>query len=242
MELSGPSFVSRDSIVNLSGRITAGSGLQTGGIELQYIPPAGSPQSFRREITAPSGAILAFVGIRVNRELPNPIKGPAHFSVQRAQLFETGSNDNKVNDGEFNHGTDGWLIVGSTPVRAVTNGSEKSIEVDAAANQQTQITSSPIRVKSGRNYIVNFDARIYTEARNNAYFFISWNKPAEIRRDRMFMDFPLQQTLIATSSGPDGRFQFTILPTEVGRYQLFAFFKGSRSFQPAQASINLNVN
>jgi hypothetical protein len=240
--LSGPSSVARDSVVSLDGRITVGSGLPNAEVELQYIPPPGSPQSFRRQITAPSGAILAFVGIRINRELPNPIKGAAHFSVQRAQLFEAGSNDNLVNDGEFNNGTSGWLIVSSTPVRAVTSGSEKSIEVDASANQSTQITSSPIRVKSGRNYIVNFDAKIFTEARNNAYFFVSWNKPAEIRRDRMFMNFPLQQTLMATSSNADGRFRFSIQPTEAGVYQVFAFFGGNRTFQPAQAAINLKVN
>ncbi len=242
MTMSGPSSASRDSVVSLNGRITTGSGLQTGGIELQYIPPPGSPQSFHRQITAPSGAIIAFVGIRINRELPNPIKGAAHFQVQRAQLFEAGSNDNKVNDGEFNNGTGGWLVISSTPVRAVTNGSEKSIEVDANASQSTQITSSPIKVKAGRDYIINFDARIFTEARNSAYFFVSWNKPGEIRRDRMFMNFPLQQTLMATSSDANGRFQFSIQPTEVGLYQLFAFFRGSRSFQPSQATINLNVN
>lgn len=242
MTLSGPSSVARGSNVSLNGRITVGSGLQTDGIELQYIPPPGSPQSFRRQITAPSGALLAFVGIRVNKELPNPIKGHAHFSVQRAQLFELGSNNNMVNNGEFNDGTGGWLVNSSAPVRSVTSGSEKSIEVDAGANKSTQITSAPIRVKSGRTYIVNFDARIFTESRNGAYFFVSWNKPGEIRRDRMFMGFPLQQTLMATSSGGDGRFQFSIQPTEVGLYQLFAFFKGSRSYQPAQAAINLNVN
>ena len=97
-------------------------------------------------------------------------------------------------------------------------------------------------VYQGRDYIVNFDAKIFTEARNSAYFFVSWNKPGEIRRDRIFMNSPLQQTLIATSSSSDGRFQFSIQPTEVGLYQLFAFFKGNRSFQPAQATINLNVN
>jgi hypothetical protein len=89
---------------------------------------------------------------------------------------------------------------------------------------------------------VNFDARIFRESRNGAYFFVGWNNPGEIRRDRMFMNFPLRQTLMATSSGSDGRFRFTIQPTELGVYQLFAFFKGTRSYQPAQASITLNVN
>ncbi len=242
MTLSGPTSAPRGSNVSLNGRITVGSGLQTGGIELQYIPPPGSPQSFRRQITAPSGALLAFVGIRVNRELPNPIKAAAHFSVQRAQLFETGSNNNLVNNGEFDDGTGGWLVISTTPVRAVTSGSEKSIEIDAGLNQSVQITSAPIPVQSGRSYIVNFDARIFRESRNGTYFFVSWNKPGEIRRDRFFLNYSLRETLIATSSGADGRFRFSLQPTEVGIYQLFAFFKGSRAYQPAQAAIKLNVN
>ena len=91
-------------------------------------------------------------------------------------------------------------------------------------------------------HIVNFDARIFQESRNGAYFYVSWNKPGEIRRDRMSMIFPSRQTLMATSSRSDGRFNFTIQPTEFGVYQLFAFYKGTRAYQPAQASISLNVN
>jgi hypothetical protein len=242
MTLTGPQSAARSSVISYDGRITVGSGLQVGGIELQYIPPAGSPQSFTRRITAPNGALLAFVGARVNSQLQDPIKDPVHFSWQRAQMFEEGSNQNMVSNGEFDSGTDRWLVLGTTPVQVVTSGSEKSLEVNATKNQNVQITSTPIQVRGGRTYIVNFDARIFRESRNGAYFFVGWNNPGEIRRDRMFMNFPLRQTLMATSSASDGRFRFTIQPTEVGIYQLFAFFKGTRSYQPAQASIVLNVN
>jgi hypothetical protein len=242
MTMTAPQSAARGSVVPVNGRITAGSGLRTGGIELQYIPPPGSPQSFSREIIAPANAFLAFVGIRVNAQLPNPIKGAAHFSVQRAQLFEAGSGDNKVTNGEFDNGLNLWLNTGSAQVRTITEGSEKSVEVMSNANQSASITSSPISVRGGRTYIVNFDARVFNESRNSAYFFVSWNNPGEIRKDRMFATFPIRQTLAATSSGGDGRFSFSFQPTEVGIYQLFTFFRGTRAYQPAQAAINVNVN
>ena len=242
MTLTGPTTAARNSVVPLRGRITAGSGLRIGGVELQYIPPPGSPQSFSREIIAPSNASIAFVGIRVNAQLPNPIKGPAHFSVQRAQLFEAGSNDNKVTNGDFSNGLTLWLNQGSAQVRVVTSGSERSVEVQSTPTQTASITSAPISIRGGRTYIVNFDARIFNESRNSAYFYVGWNDPGEIRKDRMFTSFPNRQTLAAATSGGDGRFSFSFLPTETGIYQLFAFFKGTRVYQPAQAAFNVNVN
>jgi hypothetical protein len=242
LTLTAPTNVSRGSVVPVRGRIATGTGLRTGGIELQYIPPSGSPQSFTKQIVAPSNAFLAFVGVRVNAQLPNPIKGPAHFWVQRAQLFEAGSSDNKVTNGEFDNGLNLWLSTSSARVGVITSGSEKSLEVQSTATQNASITSSPISVRGGRTYIVNFDARIFTESRNGAYFYVSWNNPGEIRKDRMFASFPLKQTLAATSSGADGRFQFSWQPTEPGIYQLFTFFKGTRLYQPVQAAVNVNVN
>jgi hypothetical protein len=240
--LQGPREAARNNTIRLNGRITAGSGIRTGGIELQFIQPPGAPQSFRSQFTAPRGAFVAFVGLRVNTQLPNPIHGPAQFSVQRAQMFESGSNQNLVANGDFNDGLQSWVLASSASVNVTTSGSEKSLDVNASRSQNVTLTSLPIPVIPGRSYIVNFDARLFQESRNNAYFFVGWNNPGELRRDRLFLKWPVRQTLASTTSRSDGRFNFTWQPTETGVYQLFAFFKGTRAYQPVIGSLSVNVN
>ena len=95
---------------------------------------------------------MAFVGVRVNSQLEDPIKDPVHFWLQRAQLFEEGSNQRSCKRWEIDHGTNGWVILGTTPARVITSGSEKSLEVQANKNQTMQISSLPIQIRGGRTY------------------------------------------------------------------------------------------
>ena len=230
-----PGVISRNLDSTVRGRLLGSSGIPANNVVLQYIPPAGSPQTFQREITAPSNAILAFVGIRVNTQLPNPVRSAAQFSVQRVQLFPTGSTNNLVSNNEFNSGKSAWVISGSGSSNVITEGSENSLSIAANRDQTVSVTSLPMIVSSGRSYTVKFDARIFNQSRNGAYFYVSWNNPGEISRDRMFVTFPLRETLAGARTRADGTFQFNWRPTEAGIYTLFTFFRGTASYRPAIA-------
>lgn len=242
MALQAPAQAARGSTVSVTGRLSAPSGLASNTVELQQSPPPGSPQTFRIQVRSPSGALLAFVGVRANAQLPNPIKGPAQFTVQRIQMFQTGGTRNLVTNSDFNDGLRNWLASGSAQIGVMTEGSEKSLLVNSTAGQTASVTNLlPIIVSSGRDYTIQFDARVLQESRNSAYFYVSWGRPDEIRRDRMFVTFPQRQTVAVTTTRSDGSFQFNWAPTETGNYSVSSFFRGTQALQPAFASTQVTV-
>lgn len=241
IRLNGPANVARGTSVALQGRLQTTRGIPA-NVELQVVPPVGSRQFISNEMVAPSGARVAFLGVRVNSVVANDIKGSADLLLNLVQIFEKGSTKNLAPNPDFNDGLSKWLSLSTGSVSVVNDGSDKSIRIQSNPQQVVSIVSAPIVISPGRTYIVNFHAKIFTESRNNGYFYVGWNSFDEIRRDRFFLKFPDAQTIAATRSRQDGRFHFSYQPTEPGLYTLFAFFRGTRAYQPAIGSFQLNVN
>ena len=239
VSLQAPANAGRNSTVTVSGRLSPAT---SNTVELQAIPPPGAPQSFRMQIRSPSNAFFALVGVRVNAQLPNPIRAPAQFSVQRVRMFQTGATRNLVINSEFDDGLRNWIVSGNGGVGVAAEGSEKSLSVSSSAGQSVSVTSLlPIIVSGGRDYTIQFDARVFQESRNGAYFYVSWGRTEEIRRDRMFVSFAPRQTVASATARPDGVFQFNWTPAEIGVHSLFAYFRGTRAYQPAIATAQVNV-
>lgn len=242
LTLTGPANVNRGSTASYSGSIRSSHGIQVNTIEVQAAPAPGTLQRFSRQAVAPSSAPIALVGVRVNSQLPFDAKGAAHFLLQRVQLFDAGGSSNLVSNPEFNDGFRNWAVLASGAVNVVTDGSERSLEVSSPADRFVTITSTPIPVIPGHSYIANFDAKLLQESRLNAYFFVAWNNFREVRRDRVFLNYAEPQTFAATYSVPDGGFRFQWTPQQSGAYDLYAFFRGNRSFQPSRVSKRVVVN
>jgi hypothetical protein len=241
VRLQGPPSVGRGSVANLNGRLQTTRGI-SGNVELQIVPPVGSRQFISREVVAPSDARLAFVGVRINSQIPRDIKGSADLMLSLVQLFEKGGTRNLVDNPDFNDGFSSWISLSTANVSVVNDGSDKSIRMQSSPQQVVSITSTPILVSPGKTYTVNFHAKLFSESRNNGYFYIAWNSVNEIKRDRIYMKFPDRQTVAAAVSRPDGTFRFSYQPMESGVYTLYGFFRGNRSLQPSIRSFRLNVN
>jgi len=243
IRLQGPGSAVRGTSVSFSGTIeSARNGIQVNRIELQIRPQADALQTFTRDLIAPPKAVLAVVGVRVNAQLVHNINGPAQFLLDRAQLFRTGSSNNQILNSDFDRNLDDWVLLSTTPVTVVTNGTEKSVSASSSAQQTISLTSTPAVVIPDQSYTVRFDARILQEARNNAYFFVSWLSTSEIRRDRIFMTSPVRQTVAVTSSHPNGSFLFNYQFADPGGYVVSALFPGSKGFQPSLNSRSIVVN
>lgn len=240
MNIQAPPPSSPGQTVNVSGRLK-GTGGTSNIVEVQLVPPPDSPQTFEMQITAPGGSLFALVGVRVNTQLPNPIRADADFTVQRIRLFATNTTKQLVPNSDFDDGLRGWIAAG--PTQVVTVDGDKSVSFQAAANQSISLTSLlPIPVVPGRSYTLQVDARILQESRNGAYFFISWHRPSEIRKDRAFVSFPGRQTIATGATRADGTFHAAFISPDNGVYSLFAFFRGTRALQPSIASTTLIVN
>jgi hypothetical protein len=242
LTLQGPGTVSRDSTVQLQGQIRTTTGIRGSNVELQIIPPVGSKQFISKEVVAPVGARLAFVGVRVNDQVRLNVKGSADLLLNLVQLFEKGKDHNLIENPDFNDGLSKWISISNASVSVVSDGSDKAVRIQSNSHQSVSITSVPILVFPGRSYTINFHTKLFSESRNNGYFFIGWNSIDEIRRDRFFLKFPDRQTVAAAILRQDGNFAFSYQPTEPGIYKLFAFFPGNRVYQPAITQFLLNVN
>ena len=229
-----PGHATRGSTVTLQGKIlSASQGIAVNDIQLQITPPPASTQRFEAELTAPSNARLALIGVRVNLQLPHKIKGPASFQLDRVHFSRSSSSTNLIFNSEFNSGLNDWFVIATAPVQAGSNGSENFLQATSSANQSISITSVPAFVSPGKSYRVRFDARILQEARNNGYFFVSWYTTKEIRRDRIFMTFPQARTVARTNSSGNGQFAFQWQASDPGFHSVSAFFPGSSAYQPA---------
>lgn len=243
ISLSLPSVANRGSTISLNGRVvTGGDGIPVQGMQLQITPPLDSVQRFQRDLIAPQKARLALVGVRVNLQLPHKIIGPAKFHLDRVQFSRKDSSTNYVLNPDFNNGLKDWLILSTGSVTAESTGTENYLSATSSANQSISITSVPIFVTPGRSYTVRFDARILQEARNNAYFFVSWYTTSEVRRDRIFMKFPEPRTIATTNSDSAGHFLFQWQPSDAGIYSVAAFYPGSPAYQPAIRTGRIQVN
>jgi hypothetical protein len=229
-----PSVASSGSIITLNGKFTSGArGVPVQGIQLLITPPANSLQRFERELKSPSRARLAVVGIRVNSQLPHDISGSAQFQLERVGFARINSSSNLILNPEFDRGLNDWLVFGTAPITHGTNGSENFLQANSSSNQSVSVTSLPVVVTPNRSYKVRFDARIFQEARNNAYFFVAWYTTKEIQRDHIFMTFPQPTVVTKTNSLSNGEFKFQWLLTNPGVYTVGTYFPGSASYQPA---------
>lgn len=241
LSLKGPIQTSTGVNSIFTGQLKAASGLSNAQVQFQIVPPEGSLQHFTTTVTAPSHAYLAFVGLHVNSKLPNDIRGAADFRLQRAQLFQKGSTKNLLPNSEFNSGLSSWVLLSSGSANVITDGSEKSLSVVASRNQSVVLSSLPIIVVPGRTYTVNFDAQVFQESRNNACFYLTWNDPSSVPAHTLFLRWPGRQTMATASTDATGHFAFSWQPSLHGNYSLFAFFAGTRGYQPSITSSRLLV-
>lgn len=241
VNIKGPSQTVIGTSSIYTGQLKTASGLAQASVQFQVVPPPGSLQHFSATVTAPSRAYLAFVGVRVNTKLPNDIRGSADFRLQRAQLFQSGSTRNLLPNSDFNSGLSSWVLLSTASAGVISDGAEKSLSVQASRSQTVTLSSLPVIVIPGRTYTVNFDAQIFTESRNNACFYITWNDPGSSPARPLFLRFPDRQTLATATTDGSGRFAFRWQPAFKGPYNLFAFFPGTRNYVPSIASTSVFV-
>ncbi|HET6267757.1 MAG TPA: hypothetical protein VFG11_08570 [Acidobacteriota bacterium] len=240
LRIQGPASTSIGSVVTLNGNINTGRG-ET--IQLQVKPPNTAIQHFFANLTAPANARFAIVGLRVNSQTAGNVHGVAQFFWDGVSLIRAGRTSNLIFNSNFSDGFAGWLVNATTPVQVVTRGSAKGLAATCSPQQFISITSIPVLISGGKSYTVDFDAAILQEARVNGYFYVGWTTLSdEIRRDRLFMNFPARQTVSSTVTGSNGSFQFSWQPDAPGLYRVFGFYPGTRSYQPAIGSKQIQVN
>ena len=242
IDLNHPSVGSTNSVVSIQGKIHSGTqGVAVNNLQLLVTPQADSLQRFERELTSPPNARIALIGIRVNLQQQHKIKGAARFILERVLFSRTGSSNNLVLNSEFDRGLQDWVVLGTGSVKAEASGSENYLHGSSTINQSISVTSIPVFVTPNRSYKLRFDARIFEEARNNGYFFVSWYTTKEVRRDYFHMKFPEPTVVAKTNSGSSGNFNFQWKPSDPGFYSVAGFFPGSSAYQPTFRNSHIQI-
>jgi hypothetical protein len=179
----------------------------------------------------------SFVGVRVNNEIPRH-KGSADCCSTWFNYL-TRTADQSCGESDFNDGLSKWPAFRQAPFPLF----RRPTGTFASGKPSTErfINLHSIIVVPGRSYLVNFHTKLFSESRNNGYFFIAWNSVSEIDAIDYFeiSRSPIHCRNFFTERW---KLSFQYLPAEPGTYNVSAFFRGTRVYQPAIATLSINVN
>ncbi|MGZ4461727.1 MAG: hypothetical protein ACXVZP_02700 [Gaiellaceae bacterium] len=179
----------------------------------------------------PAGATRASVGFRVNSECG--CSGPSDLSLFSSGYSE-GGGANLVQNPSFADGLAGWTTSGDV-VAAV--GSDKTVQVQAAPSQASDLTSADFPVSAGGRFVLTFVARVAPVSSGSGYFGVFFRDNAGDEVSRAIIPLaPASVTLAGPRTTGTGSFHATLrgLPTEPARVAVW--FRGSNRLFPAYAS------
>jgi hypothetical protein len=184
----------------------------------------------------PEGATEADVGYRVNLECN--CSGPADFDLYEVRYTEAGETANRIPNGDFALGYEGWGAWGEATRRFEPSerGSGRALHVMARPSQGAAINSAKFPATAGASFTVNFVARVSPDSQGSGYFNLIFDdETREIRR----FTIPLRPAVIplgAAMSAEDGVYQFDTDETFTSGVALEAWYPGDQDHWPAFAS------
>jgi hypothetical protein len=178
---SGPSSATRAA----SGRLVDGNGTPIPGalISLTAAPSTGAfSQQYRLSGLAPSNAVGATVGFRVNTDDPSVTwpsywfsgPGPSEFALYGASYVQVGEGMERIPNGDFSAGIVGWRMQGETQLVPSDRGTGQRIQVIASPGQLATLDSDPFAVTPGAAFDLSFSAQVPPSAQGSGYFILAF--------------------------------------------------------------------
>jgi hypothetical protein len=183
--------------------------------------------------TVPDGAVRGNVGFRVNMECD--CQGKAAFILEKALYIAGEQATNKVPNGTFGNGLNGWGLWGSGNQSLVSSqyGNGAALQVDAGLTQNAGANSDAFSVTPGEAYTVTFTARVNPITGEAGYFSLFFlNNAGEVSR----IEIPIEvgESLLANgTTTQDGSFNINLGDFPAGSYQIKAWFVGTAEYWPA---------
>jgi len=227
----------------LTGTLTdrTGTPITNAPIELTMTPLSGPGvfAEYTQSDTVPTGATEAVVGFRVNDECG--CAGTSDFTLYEVRYVEGQETTNRVPNGNFSQGLQGWGFWGTGTARLEIDANfRQGLHVTATPAQTASINSSAFSVTAGATYTVTFAARVTPVSVGSGYFTVIFLNPSG---EGTRVTIPLEPARVSvgkTTTDSNGAFQFTLRNLPEGQLLLEASYPGDgERYLPAWASIRL---
>ena len=147
---------------------------------------SGTYAQYRLSGQPPAGATQALVGFRVNTDVWNKLvpafdkagPGDCDFSLYKVSYVEPGAGIERVSNGEFGWGEQGWTMQGATRLAPSDRAGRQMVQVVAAPSQFAALGSAPFPITPGAAFEVTFSARVAAKSSACGYFFLAFEDAA----------------------------------------------------------------
>lgn len=227
-----------------SGLLTTvdGSPLADAPIEISMTPISGEGTfaDYTLSGVVPDGVTHADVGLRINTECD--CAGPAQLVFASADYLEDGRAGNRVPNGDFSDGLQGWGSwgAGSSQLGQGENGLGRALLIEATTRQDVGLNSDSFEVTPGKGFSLTLRARVDPLTNGSGYFDIVFlSDTGEAGR----ITIPIQvasMVLGSTSTGDDGSYAFELRGLPAGTLMVRAWFDGNDNVWPATAEQEFN--
>ena len=221
-----------------SGNLTDATGTPLVGaaVTLTARPQDGPGMYAEYTVTGivPSGSVEADVAFRVNQECG--CVGSADFILYEGRYVEGSETSNRVYNGNFSHGANGWGWWGNGTVglEPSDRGSGWMLHSVTASTQTLGVNSATFPVTPGAAYTMTIAARIPPSAHGSGYFAVMFLAAQEIRRD-LIPFAPATLALGTMITDATGAFHGTMPGLPPFTFLVEATYAGDERFWPAYA-------
>ena len=232
--------LSPDGSLEVTGKLTDQVGVPIAGAPVEFsMRPLGGPGQFTEYTlseTVPAGATQANVGFRVNMEGDYP--GTSDFFLYKIRYVEGGETTNRVPNGDFSQGFEGWGFWGTGTGRLEPNdlGSRWMLHVNVTPSETAAINSAAFPVTPGVPYFLTFAARVIPAQVGSGYFAIFFTASYEVAR----LGIPIAPPTVplgSTTTDSTGAFLITLTGLPFNTLILIARYAGDSSYLPGQSEV-----
>ncbi len=220
------------------GGLTASDGTPIAGADVQLSArPVSGPgviATYTISGVVPEGATEADVGLRVNMECE--CSGSAELVLDGVRYQEADESGNRVPNGDFAGGLDGWGAWGTGSRQLSGNGSAAALRLTASTGEDIGLNSAAFAVTPGATFAVTFTAQVAPASAGSGYFSVVFlDGSTELQRSSVDLSAgTIALGHVQTDAG--GVYEFSLSGLPQGVFEVRAWYAGDEAFWPAMAT------
>jgi hypothetical protein len=240
-----------------SGRLVDASGAPLGNatVTIQYASINGAYTQYQLSGVAPTGAVQATVGFRVNGDYPATwpgfwYAGPAtsNIALYQVNYVQPADGIDRVPNGNFSLGSQSWTLQGQSQMAASDRGAGQMVQVVATGSQSAMLDSQPFSITGGAAFQVSFFARISPTSASSGYLLLAFKDasgnfvpiPGPNSSDLKSETIPFtfgRVTLGAATTDSAGNYQVSLTSVGTSQVILEAAYGGDAQHWPSHARL-----
>jgi hypothetical protein len=168
---------------NANGTLLDANGAPIAGasVAVSYVPTGGTSTEYQLSGLAPTNAVQATLGFRINTD-PNASwpgfwyagPGATNISLYQASYVQPVDGIQRVPNNNFSAGSQFWTLQGQSQIAPSDLGSGEMVQVIATSSQSATLDSARFPVTAGAAFQVSFAARIPPSSSASGYFILAF--------------------------------------------------------------------